>query len=52
MIKYATIKRGKVKLKIGGAQDRYLHLKSLPHSHIHFVKVGKKIKKKIIRYQV
>ena len=50
MRKYATIKRGKVKLKIGGAQDKFLHTKALPHSHVHFVKVGKKIKKKIIRY--
>jgi len=51
MIKYATIKRGKIKLAIGSKQDKYLHFRQLPHSHVHFVKVGKKIKKKIIRYQ-
>jgi len=50
MIKYGTIKRGKVKFKIGGAQDKYLHTKALPHSHVHFIKVKGKIKKRIIRY--
>ena len=50
MRSYATIKRGKVKLKIGGAQDKFLHFRGLKHSHIHFVNVDGKIKKKIIRY--
>jgi len=34
MIKYATIKRGKVKLEIGSKQDKFLHFKHLPHSHV------------------
>ena len=50
MIKYATIKRGKVKLKIGSDQDRLLHFRKLPHTHVHFIKVGKKIKKIYVRY--
>lgn len=49
---YATIKRGKVKFKIGSAQDKYLHFRKLPHSHVHFIKLkgSKKIVKRIIRY--
>lgn len=39
--RYATIKRGKVKLKIGSAQDKLLHTRGLPHSHV-TVKNGKK----------
>jgi hypothetical protein len=56
MRSYATIKRGKVKMKIGGAQDKYLHTKALPHSHVHFIKPAKaskrstKLVKRITRY--
>lgn len=32
--RYATTKRGKVKLPIGGAQDKMLHTRDLPHSHV------------------
>jgi len=49
---YATIKKGKVKFEIGSPQDKFLHTKNLPHTHVHFVKVGKTIKKKMIRYQI
>lgn len=43
-MKYATIKHGKVKLAIGSKQDKYLHWRKLPHSHV--VKQGiKRIKR-------
>ena len=40
-MRYATIKRGKVKLKIGSKQDKMLHARNLHHSHV-TVKGGKK----------
>ena len=44
-MKYATIRRGKIKLAIGSKQDRYLHWRKLPHSHV-IVKDGiKRIKR-------
>ena len=39
---YGTIKRGKVKFKLGSWQDKYLHTMKLPHTHVH-IKNGKKI---------
>ena len=44
--RYATIKRGKVKLDIGSKQDKFLHSNKLPYSHV-TIKNGKK---KIKRY--
>lgn len=34
MIKYGTIRRGRILFKIGSKQDKYLHFKNLPHSHV------------------
>ena len=34
MKEYGTIKRGKVKFEIGSPQDKFLHTKNLPHSHV------------------
>lgn len=45
MIKYATIKRGKVKLAIGSQQDKFLHYKKFPHSHIQLLHGIKTIKR-------
>lgn len=39
---YGTVKRGKVKFKLGSKQDRFLHVKHLPHTHVHMRK-GKKV---------
>jgi len=39
--RYATTKRGKVRFEIGSAQDKYLHTKNLPHSHV-TIRNGKK----------
>lgn len=43
--RYATIKRGKVKLLIGSDQDKYLHFKNLPHSHVTIKDGIKRIKR-------
>ena len=32
--RYATVKHGSVKFEIGSPQDRFLHTKGLPHSHV------------------
>jgi len=42
---YATIKHGKQKVESGSAQDRYLHWKDLPHSHVHTEDGKKEIKR-------
>lgn len=34
MARYATIRRGKVRFPIGSAEDRFLHARHLPHSHV------------------
>jgi len=39
---YGTVKRGKVKFKIGSAQDKFLHTKKLPHTHVH-MRHGEKV---------
>lgn len=46
MKEYGTIKRGKQKFEIGSAQDKFLHTKELPHSHVKIIKG----EKRIIRY--
>jgi hypothetical protein len=40
--RYATTKRGRVKTPIGGPQDRLLHARRLPHSHVTVKGGGKK----------
>jgi hypothetical protein len=45
MKRYGTIKRGRIKFEIGSKQDKYLHLKKLPHSHVSIVKGVKRIKR-------
>ena len=44
-MEYGTIKRGKVKFKIGSSQDRFLHTNNLPHSHVTIKNGVKKIKR-------
>ena len=39
---YGTIKRGKIKFKLGSAQDKFLHVKKLAHTHVH-IHHGKKV---------
>jgi hypothetical protein len=39
--RYATRLRGKVKFAIGGKQDKLMHTRNLPHSHV-TIKNGKK----------
>jgi len=39
---YGTIKHGRVKFKLGSQQDKFLHVKKLPHTHIH-LHHGKKV---------
>lgn len=43
---YGTIKRGKVKFRLGSPQDKLLHARGLPHSHVS----TKNGKKSITRY--
>jgi len=43
--RYATTHRGKIKFEIGSSQDKFLHTKELPHSHV-TIKDGKKIIKR------
>lgn len=45
MKQYGTIKRGKVKFKIGSKQDKFLHTNKLPHSHV-TIKNGRKVIKR------
>jgi ppGpp synthetase/RelA/SpoT-type nucleotidyltranferase len=40
---YATTQRGKRKFPIGSPQDKLLHTRKLPHSHVHFVNGEKRI---------
>lgn len=44
-MKYATIKRGRIKLGIGSPQDKFLHWKHLPHSHVTIKNGLKRIKR-------
>lgn len=32
--RYGTIKHGSIKFEIGSRQDKFLHSKDLPHSHV------------------
>ena len=41
MRRYGTIKHGSVKFPIGSKEDKFLHTKGLPHSHV-TIKDGKK----------
>jgi uncharacterized C2H2 Zn-finger protein len=42
---YATIKHGSQKVEAGSAQDRLLHARDLPHSHVHTEDGKKEIKR-------
>ena len=44
-MKYGTIKRGKVKFKLGSKQQRFLEYKNLPYSIVTISSKGKKIKR-------
>jgi hypothetical protein len=44
-IHYGTIRRGKIKFKIGSRQDKFLHMKKLPHSHVTIEDEKKRIKR-------
>lgn len=46
MKKYGTIKRGKVKFKLGSKQHKYLEVHNLPYSIVTITKKGKSIRRK------
>lgn len=45
MKRFATTHRGKIKFPIGSKEDKFLHTKGLPHSHVTISKGKKRIKR-------
>jgi len=45
MVKYGTIKRGKIKFELGSKQHKYLEAKGLSYSVVTISNKGKKIKR-------
>lgn len=45
MVKYGTIKRGRIKFKLGSKKHKYLEVKNLPYSVVTISSKGKNIKR-------